>query len=58
MVRLDNLGLILSAILAVTPALAADPDNGERLARRWCVPCQVVGSDQGGPTVVALPFAT
>ena len=44
----------------MTSALAADadPDNGERLARRWCSPCHVVASDQRGPTSEAPPFAT
>jgi mono/diheme cytochrome c family protein len=51
-------GLMLAAILAVTPAFAADPDNGERLARRWCAPCHVVASDQRGPTGEAPPFTT
>ena len=51
-------GLIMAAILAVTPVFAADPDNGERLARRWCAPCHVVASDQRGPTGEAPPFAT
>jgi mono/diheme cytochrome c family protein len=50
--------LMLVAILAVTPVFAADPDNGERLARRWCAPCHVVASDQRGPTGEAPPFAT
>jgi hypothetical protein len=31
-------GFVLAVILGVTPAFAADPDNGERLARRWCSP--------------------
>jgi mono/diheme cytochrome c family protein len=51
-------GLVLAVILGITPALAADPDNGERLARRWCSPCHVVASDQRGPTGEAPPFAT
>jgi mono/diheme cytochrome c family protein len=51
-------GLMLAAILAVTPVFAADPDNGERLARRWCAPCHVVASDQRGPTGEAPPFKT
>ena len=50
--------LALALILGVTPAFAADPDNGERLARRWCSPCHVVASDQTGPTGEAPPFAT
>ena len=50
--------LIAAAILAITPAFGADPDNGERLARRWCSPCHVVASNQRGPTSEAPPFAT
>jgi mono/diheme cytochrome c family protein len=49
---------MLAAILGVTPAFAADPDNGERLARRWCAPCHVVASNQRGPVGEAPPFAT
>ena len=51
-------GLMLAAILAVTPVFAADPDNGERLARRWCAPCHVVASNQSSPTSEAPPFST
>ena len=51
-------GLVLAVILGVTPAFAADPDNGERLARRWCAACHVVASNQRGPTGEAPPFAT
>jgi mono/diheme cytochrome c family protein len=50
-------GLVLAVILAVTPAFAADPDNGERLARRWCAACHVAASNQRGPTAEAPPFA-
>jgi mono/diheme cytochrome c family protein len=50
--------LMAAAILAITPAFGADPDNGERLARRWCSPCHVVASNQRGPTSEAPPFAT
>ena len=51
-------GLILAVILAIPPTFAADPNNGERLARRWCAPCHVVASDQRGPTGEAPPFTT
>jgi mono/diheme cytochrome c family protein len=47
----------LAAVLAATPACAADPDNGDRLARRWCASCHVVAADQRGPTSEAPPFA-
>ena len=58
MIRLESRGLIVAAILAVTPAFAADPDNGERLAQRWCTACHVVALDQRGPTGEAPPFRT
>jgi mono/diheme cytochrome c family protein len=63
MVRFDEAGwlfpsFMLAAILGVAPALAADPNNGERLARRWCAPCHVVASNQRVPTGEAPPFAT
>jgi mono/diheme cytochrome c family protein len=48
-------GLSLAILMAAT---AADPDNGERLARRWCAPCHVVVSNQRGATSEAPPFAT
>ena len=37
-------GLIVAAILATKPAFGANPDNGERLAHRWCEACHVVFS--------------
>jgi mono/diheme cytochrome c family protein len=49
--------LSVAAILATTPALAADPDNGERLARQWCASCHLVAANQSGPTSEAPPFA-
>jgi mono/diheme cytochrome c family protein len=50
--------VILMLIVASAPAFAADPDNGERLAHRWCSSCHVVAADQRGPTSEAPPFAT
>ena len=48
----------LAALLVPAPkAMAADADNGERLARRWCAPCHVVARDQSQPTGEAPPFA-
>ena len=38
--------------------LAADVEHGEQLARRWCVACHVVASDQQGVTSEAPPFVT
>ena len=37
----------LSALAALSaPALAADPDQGEMLAKRWCASCHIVAPDQ------------
>ena len=38
--------------------LAADADNGERLAQRWCASCHVIAAGQRGATGEAPPFAT
>lgn len=49
---------VLIAAQAVAPASAADADNGEQLARRWCASCHVVAADQRGPVGEAPPFET
>lgn len=50
---------IVVAIMANTPAMAADPHNGERLAHRWCEACHVVSPTQRRPASdQAPPFAT
>ena len=54
----DILILMLAALVGIAPAFAADPNNGERLARRWCAACHVVASNQRVPTAEAPPFAT
>lgn len=38
-------GAIL-VLLSVGQSAAADPDNGERIAQRWCAQCHVVGAGQ------------
>jgi mono/diheme cytochrome c family protein len=50
--------VIIVAFVGIAPAFPADPNNGERLARRWCAPCHVVASNQRVPTGEAPPFAT
>ena len=51
--------LVVAAIVATTPAMGADPSNGERLAHRWCEACHVVTPTQRQPaTDQAPPFAT
>ncbi len=45
-------------VLALTPvALAADADNGETLAKRWCADCHVVAADQTRGATQAPPFS-
>jgi mono/diheme cytochrome c family protein len=49
----------LSGVLGFFAATAsADPENGERLARRWCASCHLVAPDQKGASADVLPFAT
>jgi mono/diheme cytochrome c family protein len=50
--------VVLASIVGAIPAFAADPDNGQRLARRWCSACHVVAANERGPTSEAPPFAT
>jgi mono/diheme cytochrome c family protein len=39
-------------------AVAADAANGGTLAKRWCVACHVVASDQQRGSTQAPPFST
>ena len=55
--------LLLAAIATLLAqsaqlALAADADNGGRLAQRWCASCHVVAPDQRQTTGEAPPFST
>ena len=50
-----RLCLLGSLIAAALPALAADADNGERLAQRWCVACHIVTTVQTGTTTDQAP---
>jgi mono/diheme cytochrome c family protein len=45
-------------ICVTTVVARADPDDGEKLARRWCAACHLVASDQQRTTTDAPPFAT
>ena len=54
-------GLIVAATLATKAAFGANPDNGERLAHRWCEACHVVvvsASQRRSTTDQAPPFAS
>jgi mono/diheme cytochrome c family protein len=39
----------------VTPALAADPAEGKKIAMRWCAECHLVSPDQSGSVPVGPP---
>jgi mono/diheme cytochrome c family protein len=50
---------IVATIMANSAAMAADPNNGQRLAHRWCEECHVVSPTQRRPASdQAPPFAT
>lgn len=58
-IRYICVGLIVAWALTMTPAFAADANNGERLAHRWCAACHVVSATQRQSTTdQAPPFAT
>jgi mono/diheme cytochrome c family protein len=50
--------VILVAALAASPSSAANPDQGETLAKRWCTGCHLVAGDQKNATIEAPPFAS
>jgi mono/diheme cytochrome c family protein len=51
--------LTAAVIMAAKPAFAADADNGQRLAHRWCAACHVVSATQHQSTTDQAPtFAT
>jgi mono/diheme cytochrome c family protein len=56
--KLRLIGCCLAMATIAQPVLAADPRNGEQLARRWCEPCHVVAADQREVTGDAAPFAS
>ncbi len=58
LLRIGRLRLILVASLAATACLAADADQGETLAKRWCTGCHLVATDQKAATTDAPPFAS
>jgi mono/diheme cytochrome c family protein len=59
-VRLGRIGcsLLLTAMLLPQPGVAADADNGKRLAQRWCQACHVVTAGARPSTDGAPPFAS
>ena len=49
--------IVVATGRAVTPA-AADPANGERLARQWCSSCHIVAPDQTRASADVPAFAS
>jgi hypothetical protein len=60
--RSSSMRIYHVAIFVVTligsAAMAADPDHGSQLAKRWCATCHLVDSDQKQASADVLPFAT
>src|SRR5262249_57072863 len=56
LVQLLRLCSILSAMLAASGALAADADNGKRLAEMRCVTCHIVSPGERRVVTDAPPF--
>ena len=51
--------VLLAATLWPQSGIAADANNGGRLAKRWCEACHVIAAvQQGASTDAAPPFAT
>jgi mono/diheme cytochrome c family protein len=50
--------LLLAMTLLPRPGMAADSDNGKRLAERWCQACHVVAAGRRPSTDAAPPFAS
>ena len=50
--------LLVAATTGITPAIAADASNGERLAHQWCEACHLVSPTQRIATDQVPPFAT
>jgi mono/diheme cytochrome c family protein len=51
------LGAVLGLGEAVSPSAAADADNGQRLAQRWCASCHVISTGQRQANDAAAPFS-
>ena len=50
--------LALAAVLAAPNAMAADADNGQRLAQQRCSPCHIVEPNQRQEVADSPPFET
>ncbi len=48
---------LTGALLFGVPALAADPEDGYRLAKQWCTSCHIIGPGEPGSDA-ARPFVS
>jgi mono/diheme cytochrome c family protein len=48
--------VVAAAGLSGSLAMAANPDHGSELAKRWCAACHVVNADQKRASTDAPPF--
>jgi cytochrome c553 len=55
--RMTSVLLLIFAAALTDHVFAADARKGEILAKRWCVTCHVVSSDQQQATAQAPPFS-
>ena len=57
MSRARRIAFALLPALVASPAVAADPSNGLRIAERWCASCHVVKPGQAAASADVPPFA-
>lgn len=57
-IRRSMLLTMAGILLSVSNVHAADIEQGEQLARRWCSECHVVSSDQNQASADVPAFAT
>ncbi|TPQ38019.1 cytochrome C552 [Bradyrhizobium guangdongense] len=57
-VRRLSILLALAAGMSGSTALAADPDHGAELAKRWCATCHAVTSEQKQASADVPAFAS
>ena len=58
MFRRTGCSALLAIALLPRPGMAADADNGKRIAQRWCQACHVVTAGTRASTDGAPPFAS
>jgi len=51
------LGVVLGLGGAMAPSAAADSDNGQRLAQRWCASCDVISTRPREASDAVAPFS-